>query len=219
MASVLGHELNQPLTACRNYLQGTLQILRSAQTPQQGVLSNAVAQAIAQLDRGREIIRRLRDFISKGEPTRSPEPVSELFDDAKALLGMKVEGLVISAQVEEGLPAVLADRIQIGQVLINLMRNAVQAMEHSSRRSIHLSAGKWAGGVLIGVSDTGHGIASDVSDKLFQPFRTTRTGGMGVGLSICQMLVNANGGRIWAESNPEGGATFYFTLPGSGPVP
>jgi C4-dicarboxylate-specific signal transduction histidine kinase len=215
MASILGHELNQPLTACRNYLQGTLQILRSAQTPQQGVLSNAVAQAVAQLDRGRQIIRRLRDFISKGEPTRSPEPVSQLFDDAMALLGMKVEGLVISAQVEEELPAVLADRIQIGQVLINLMRNAVQAMEHSGRRSIHLSARKWAGGVLIGVSDTGHGIAKDISDKLFQPFRTTRTGGMGVGLSICQMLVRANGGRIWAESNPEGGATFYFTLPGS----
>jgi two-component system sensor kinase FixL len=213
MTTMWGHELNQPLTACGNYLKGMLRIVRSEQTPKGVRLTNAVAQSLAQLDRAQAIIQRLKDLVRKGEPTASPELVSELFDEAAILLGMKSEGLTIKTQVEVGLPPVLVDKIQIEQVLINLMRNAVEAMQHSNDRSIILSAKRRSDMALISVCDSGPGIPKAVSDKLFQSFNTTKINGMGVGLSICRTLIIANGGQIWAESNPGGGATFCFTLP------
>jgi two-component system sensor kinase FixL len=213
MASMLAHELNQPLTASGNYLRAMLRVIQSGQPSKQGVLSNAATQSVAQLDRAREIIQRLRDFIKKGEPTKAPEAVGELFDEAIALLSMKSDGLTISTEVEGELPLVLVDKIQIEQVLINLMKNAIEAMEHSSHRSITLSAIKMDGVVTIAVSDTGPGIPKEVADKLFQPFRTTKGSGMGMGLSICQTLINANGGQIWAQASAEGGASLCFSLP------
>jgi two-component system, LuxR family, sensor kinase FixL len=212
-ASMLAHELNQPLTASGNYLRAMLRIIQSGQPTKQSLLSNAATQSVAQLDRAREIIQRLRDFIKKGEPTKAPEAVGELFDEAIALLSMKSDGLTISTNVDGELPLVLVDKIQIEQVLINLMKNAIEAMEHSSHRSITLSAIKMDGVVTISVSDTGPGIPKDVADKLFQPVRTTKGSGMGMGLSICQTLINANGGHIWAETNAEGGASLCFSLP------
>ena len=212
MTSMWGHELNQPLTACGNYLKGMLRIAQSEQA-KNGVLANAVAQSLAQLDRAQAIIQRLKDFIRTGEPTASPEMVSQLIDEAVILLGMRSEGLTISTQVEEELPQVLVDKIQIEQVLINLMRNAVEAMEGSNPRSLSVTAKRQGDAVLISVSDTGPGISKAVSDRLFQSFNTTKSNGMGVGLSICRTLIVANGGQIWAEANPEGGAKFCFALP------
>ena len=178
-----------------------------------GSLSNAATRSIVQLDRARKIIQRLRDFIKKGEPTRTPEEVSELFDEAIALFSMKSDGLTFSRQVEDELLPVLVDKIQIEQVLINLMKNAVEAMEHSSHRSIALAAERVAGMLIIRVTDSGPGIPNDVADKLFQPFHTTKRSGMGMGLSICQTLINANGGQIWAQTRAEGGANLCFSLP------
>jgi two-component system sensor kinase FixL len=165
------------------------------------------------LDRARKIIQRLRDFIKKGEPTRTPEEVGELFDEAIALLSMKSDGLTISTRIEDELPMVLVDKIQIEQVLINLMKNAVEAMEHSRQRSIILAAETSADVVIVRVIDSGPGIPKDLADKLFQSFYTTKRSGMGVGLSICQTLIVANSGLIWAEANPEGGASLCFSLP------
>jgi two-component system sensor kinase FixL len=213
MASMLAHELNQPLTASGNYLRAMLRIIQSGQPIKHGSLSNVATRSIAQLDRARKIIQRLRDFIKKGEPTRMPEEVSELFDEAISLLSMKSDGLTISTRIEDELPMVLVDKIQIEQVLINLMKNAVEAMEHSSQRSILLTADKATDVVTVRVTDSGPGIPKDVADKLFQSFYTTKRSGMGVGLSICQTLVTANGGQIWAEANPEGGASLCFSLP------
>jgi two-component system sensor kinase FixL len=142
-----------------------------------------------------------------------PEEVSELFDEAISLLSMKSDGLTISTRIEDELPMVLVDKIQIEQVLINLMKNSVEAMEHSSQRSILLTADKATDVVTVRVTDSGPGIPKDVADKLFQSFYTTKRSGMGVGLSICQTLVTANGGQIWAEANPEGGASLCFSLP------
>jgi len=213
MASMLAHELNQPLTASGNYLRAMLRIIQSGQPIKHGSLSHVATRSIAQLDRARKIIQRLRDFIKKGEPTRAPEAVGELLDEAIALLSMKSDGLTISTRIEDELPMVLVDKIQIEQVLINLMKNAVEAMEHSSQRSIILAAEKSADVVTVRVIDSGPGIPKDVADKLFLSFHTTKRSGMGVGLSICQTLITANGGQIWAEANPEGGASLCFSLP------
>jgi two-component system sensor kinase FixL len=213
MASMLAHELNQPLTASGNYLRAMLRMIQSGQPIKHGSLSNVATRSIAQLDRARKIIQRLRDFIKKGEPTRMPEEVSELFDEAISLLSMKSDGLTISTRIEDELPMVLVDKIQIEQVLINLMKNAVEAMEHSSHRSITLAAERASDVATIRVTDSGPGIPKDIADKLFQSFYTTKRSGMGVGLSICQTLITANGGQIWAEANPEGGASLCFSLP------
>lgn len=128
--------------------------------------------------------------------------ICELFEEATALLSMKNNGLTISTKVENELPLVLIDKIQIDQVLINFMKNAVEAMEHSSTRSITLAAEKTAGVVTIRVAGSGPGIPSDVAEKLFQSFYATQRSGMG--LSICRTLITANGGQIWAEANPAG---------------
>ena len=213
MASMLAHELNQPLTASGNYIRAMLRIIQSGQPMKPGSLSNAATRSIVQLDRAGKIIQRLRDFIKKGEPTRTPEEVSELFDEAIALFSMKSDSLTFSRQVEDELPPVLVDKIQIEQVLINLMKNAVEAMEYSSHRSIALAAERVAGMVIIRVTDSGPGIPNDVADKLFQPFHTTKRSGMGMGLSICQTLINANGGQIWAQTSADGGASLCFSLP------
>ena len=218
MASMLAHELGQPITASGNYLRAVLRIIQSGRPATEAGVSHATAQAVIQLDRARDIIQRLREFIKKGEPTKTPETVRELFGDATALLGMGNADLTISTQLEEGLPLVFADKIQIEQVLINLMRNAVEAMVHSRSRAITLSAQRAGDVVLIGVSDTGPGIPNEMSRKLFQSIHTRKSSGMGVGLAICQTLINANGGKIWAENNPEGGASFYFTLPVATPA-
>lgn len=195
-----------------------LRIIQSGQPIKHGSLSHVATRSIAQLDRARKIIQRLRDFIKKGEPTRAPEEVGELFDEAIALLSMKSDGLTISTRIEDELPMVLVDKIQIEQVLINLMKNAVEAMENSSHRSITLSADRVDDTVRIGVTDSGPGIPNDVADKLFQPFHTTKGSGMGMGLSICQTLINANGGQIWAQTRAEGGASLCFSLPVASPA-
>jgi two-component system sensor kinase FixL len=213
MASMLAHELGQPITASGTYLRAVLRIIQSGRPATEAGVSHAAAQAVIQLDRARDIIQRLRDFIKQGEPTKTPVAVRELFGDAIALLGMGNADVAISTQLEEGLPLIFADKIQIEQVLINLMRNAVEAMVHSRSRSITLSAKRAGDSVLIGVSDTGPGIPGEMSRKLFQSIHTRKSSGMGVGLAICQTLINANGGKIWAENNPEDGASFYFTLP------
>jgi C4-dicarboxylate-specific signal transduction histidine kinase len=212
-ASMLAHELNQPLTATGNYLRTMLRMANVAQPPLPGMMVEALTRSAAQIDRARDIVQRLRDFIAKGEPAKSVEQIGPIFDEAIALLGMRHDALTVSQAVDPGLPAVLVDKIQVEQVLINLMRNAVEAMENSDRRELALTAHSAGAMVRIAVTDTGPGIPKEVADRLFQPFVTTKSAGMGVGLSICHTIVLANGGRIWSGPNPEGGTVFSFTLP------
>jgi two-component system sensor kinase FixL len=140
------------------------------------------------------------------------EEMTKIFDESVMLLGIKSEGLQIISQVDLDLPRVIVDKIQIQQVLINLMRNAVEAMEASRQRLLELSAIA-DGMVRVSVKDIGPGLLKDVADRLFQPFISTKESGMGVGLSICRTIVDGNGGRIWAEPNPAGGTVFSFSLP------
>jgi two-component system, LuxR family, sensor kinase FixL len=216
MASALAHEINQPLTAISNYLEVARRTLARADLPGAariaGILDNASAQAV----RAAEIIRRLRDFVRKGESERRPIQVGKLVEEASALalIGTRDSKAKIDLRVAPELPEIAADRVQVEQVIVNLMRNAIEAMQGAARQELTVSATPAAGGgVEISIADTGPGIAAEVAERLFQPFVTTKSDGMGIGLSICRAIVEAHGGTLIAEPNPAGGAVFRFVLP------
>ncbi|WP_461658949.1 sensor histidine kinase [Methylorubrum aminovorans] len=216
MATTLAHELNQPLGAISNYTNGCRRLLAQPDPETiaraQEVLDKASQQAL----RARQIISRLREFVARGETEKRVEPVATLIEEAGALTlpGAGEQGITARVVLDPRVGSVLADRVQLQQVLVNLLRNAREAMQRSSRRELTVETRRvspeWA---EIAVSDTGTGIAEEVADRLFQPFVTTKAAGMGVGLSICRTIVEAHGGRLWAEGNAAGGATFRLTLP------
>ncbi|HEY2357909.1 MAG TPA: PAS domain S-box protein [Phenylobacterium sp.] len=216
MASALAHELNQPLSAIANFMRGSVRLLdadRLDRAKIKGALVNASEQAI----RAGQIIRRLRDFVSKGEADRRIETLSKLLEEAGALamIGAREKGVKLRYAIDRGNDTVLADKVQVQQVVLNLMRNGIDAMEGSPSRDLTvMTRAAPAGMVEIAVADTGPGIAPEVADQLFQPFVSTKAQGMGVGLSISRTIVEAHGGRIWAEPNPAGGTIFRFTLRG-----
>jgi two-component system sensor kinase FixL len=174
-------------------------------------------KAAEQALRAGQIIRRLRDFVARGESERRVESVKKLIEEASALalVGVKDQGIRTRFQFDPKVDLVLADKVQVQQVLLNLMRNAIEAMETSDRRELVVAASPGDDDLItIAVSDTGSGIAPDIMPQLFQPFITTKRHGMGVGLSISRTIVEAHGGQIWAENNPGGGTIFRFTLRG-----
>jgi two-component system, LuxR family, sensor kinase FixL len=216
MASALAHELNQPLSAIANYLKGCLRLLEGHPDDRSRMVSDALDKAADQAMRAGEIIRRLRDFVSRGETERRVESVAKLIEEASAiaLVGAKERGIRVRYQLDPAAELVLADRVQVQQVLINLMRNAIEAMDESERRELVISATRADDNMVdMSVSDTGAGFGADVRAQLFQPFFTTKRHGMGVGLSISRTIIEAHGGNIRAEPNPAGGAIFRFTLP------
>jgi two-component system sensor kinase FixL len=215
MASTLAHELNQPLAAITNYLNGSQRLLAGQEDQQAKTLREALGKAVNQAMRAGDIIRRLRDFVSRGETETTVESIIKLIEEASALalVGAKEQGLRVKFDLKADADRVLANRVQIQQVLLNLIRNAMDAMTDSVRREVIIASANVGGGfVRISVSDTGSGIAPELADKLFQPFITTKTHGMGVGLSISRTIIDAHGGQIWAEPNPGGGTIFSFTL-------
>ncbi|MFG1412521.1 PAS domain S-box protein [Xanthobacter sp. VTT E-85241] len=215
MASTLAHELNQPLSAIANYIKGCRRLLEqdeSRNAPQlQGALDKAAEQAL----RAGHIIRRLRDFVSRGESERRVESLSKLVEEASALalVGAKEYGIEVRFRFDPACDLVLADKVQVQQVLLNLIRNGMEAMMEAPRRFLVVQTSPEEDDmVAVSVSDTGHGISKEVADQLFMPFITTKQHGMGVGLSISRTIIESHGGRIWAEPNPEGGSIFRFTL-------
>jgi two-component system, LuxR family, sensor kinase FixL len=215
MASTLAHELNQPLSAIANYLKGLRRLLAGASDERSAMMSDAMDKAGEQALRAGQIIRRLRDFVSRGESERRIESLTKLVEEASALalVGIKDQGVRVKFQFDPAADLVLADKVQIQQVLLNLMRNAIEAMESSQHRELVVSTLRGQDDmVTINVADTGHGIAEEVRTQLFQPFFTTKREGMGVGLSISRTIVEAHGGQIWGEANPDGGTIFRFTL-------
>jgi len=215
MASTLAHELNQPLSAITNYLKGSRRILADYMDESLTLVKDAVDKSAEQALRAGQIIRRLRDFVARGESERRVESIAKIAEEASALalVGAKDQGIRTSFHFERGKDLVLADKVQIQQVLLNLIRNAIEAMHDAPTRDLMVSAMRdGAGMVTISVADTGAGIAPDIATQLFQPFVTSKREGMGVGLSICRTIVEAHGGRIWTEPNPAGGTVFNFTL-------
>jgi two-component system sensor kinase FixL len=215
MASALAHELNQPLSAIANYMKGSRRLLESRADEQSTLLRDAMDKAADQALRAGQVIRRLRDFVARGESERRVESVQKLIEEASALalVGAKDQGVRVRFQFDPAVDRVLADKVQIQQVLLNLVRNAIEAMEASARRELVISAIP-AGDrmVAISVADSGCGIAPEMRAQLFEPFITTKRHGLGVGLSISRTIVEAHGGSIGAETNPAGGTIFRFTL-------
>ena len=215
MASTLAHELNQPLSAIANYMKGSRRLLEGKDDERSAMMRDAVDKAADQALRAGQIIRRLRDFVARGESEHRVENVKKLVEEASALalVGVKDQGVRVRFRFDPGADLVLADKVQIQQVLLNLIRNSIEAMEASPKRELVVSTAVTGDDmVTLAVSDTGSGIPPEVAAHLFQPFITSKRQGMGVGLSISRTIVEAHGGQIWSDANPGGGTVFRFTL-------
>ncbi len=216
MASTLAHELNQPLSAIANLLTGSRRLIDRGREADQVKVRDAIDRAAAQALRAGDVIHRMRDFVRRGASQREPASLSKLVEEASALalIGEKERQVDVRLSLDPAIDQVFADRVQIQQVLLNLIRNGIDAMDGQPRRELVISSDMSEDGCpRINVADSGCGIAEDVLDKLFQPFMTTKPQGMGVGLSISRSIIEAHGGRIWADPNPRGGTIFRFTLP------
>jgi two-component system sensor kinase FixL len=215
MASALAHELNQPLSAIANYMKGSRRLLQDRTDEQSIMIREAMDKAAEQSLRAGDIIRRLRDFVARGETERRIESLKKLLEEASALalVGTRDRGVRVIYRFDPGLDLVLVDKVQIQQVILNLVRNAIESMEQSDRRELTIATERDADGMAaVKISDTGTGISPDVASQLFQPFITTKPHGLGVGLSISRTIVESHGGRITVGPNPQGGTIFRFTV-------
>ena len=215
MASALAHELNQPLTAIINYVQACRRLLDAADGIALEKLQETMDKAVSQASRAGQIIHRMRQFIQKGDTDRQIESINKLIEEASALalVGAKENGILVRLELSSDLPPVLVDRIQIQQVVLNLIRNSVEALAGSERRELTIRTSGSDGAVEVAVIDTGPGLAEAVAKQLFQPFVTTKPKGMGLGLSISRSIIDAHGGRLRASAAAGGGVSFQFTLP------
>lgn len=215
LATAIAHELNQPLTAIANYVETASELLAEPSPERVAVIREALDECATEAVRAGQIVRRLRDFIARGESERQVVPLGRLVNEASALAFMSVGSRALEFDVRIGADElVLVDRVQIQQVFLNLIRNAVEAMEESAFKRLEISSRKAGGGMIeVIVADSGPGLAAEALANLFQPFRTTKAAGMGVGLSISQTIIEAHEGRLWAEPSPHGGAAFHLTLP------
>jgi two-component system sensor kinase FixL len=218
MASTLAHELNQPLAAIANYTQGCVRSLSDLDDAAVARIRDALEETAKQSLRAGGIIRHLREFVTRGETEMKLETMRKLIEEAGALalVGSREQGVRSVFEFAPQGAEVLVDRVQIQQVLINLMRNAMEAMRESERRELVVRTAIEGGNVVVEVADTGPGVSSEVAERLFQPFVTSKASGMGIGLSISKRIIEAHGGEISASRNENGGATFRFSLPLAG---
>lgn len=214
MASALAHELNQPLSAIANYLQGSRRLLQNSPDERATLIMDAMDKAAAQAIRAGQVIQRLRDFVTRGETERRIESIRRLVEEASALalVAGKQRSIRVTFQFDPTIDLVLVDKVQIQQVLLNLMRNALEAMDASDRRELLIRVEPAADMVVIKVVDTGPGVSPTIASRLFQPFVSTKQNGMGIGLSISRAIIESHGGQIRVEPNPDGGTIFSFTL-------
>lgn len=215
MASTLAHELNQPLTAVASYLNGARRLIDGGKPADLPMARGAIESAAEQALRAGQIIRRLREFVTRGESDRQVEDIRALVEEASALalVGAREAAVQFTLHAADDVPPVLADKVQVQQVVLNLMRNAIEAMLESAMRELTVTIHSVAGDMVqVDVSDTGSGIAPDILPDLFQPFVTSKPHGMGVGLSISRTIMEAHGGQLWAEGRPGGGTIFHMTL-------
>jgi len=217
MAAGIAHEINQPLSAIVSFAGACLRILRSGQA-EPAVLERALEQIVAQGERAGGIIRRMRDFVRKRPTERVPVDVNATVREVLALLEHLVRRhrIRIRLELDERLPEVTGDPVQIEQVTLNLVRNAIEAMAEADSGGGELAIRTSADGrdvIEVIVADTGRGVDPEHEERLFEPFFSTKPSGMGIGLALTRSIVEAHGGRLGARRNPEGGMTFQFSLP------
>lgn len=215
MASTLAHELNQPITAVTNYVEAVRDMLEVPDPDEFPMMREALDDTAKEALRAGHIVRRLRDFVARGEVEKTVEKLPPLINEAAVLglMGAREKGIEPVFDLDPYASPVLVDKVQIQQVLINLIRNAIEAMSDSDERRLTVSSRlDKPGFVKIIVADTGPGIAPTVTEQLFTAFVSTKTDGMGLGLSICRTIIEAHGGRIWTEPAPGGGTEFHFTV-------
>lgn len=219
MASSLAHELNQPLTAVANYVEAARDLLDVPTAENVAIVRDALGDAAIQAVRAGQIVRRLRDFIARGDTDKCVENLRGLINGANALalIGVAELGIDIRLDIDKRIEGVLVDKVQIQQVLVNLIRNAVEALTDAPVRRLTISAILTADRMVqVSVVDTGPGLDPEVESDLFRPFVSTKDDGMGLGLSICQTIIEAHDGKIWLDKPSEGGTAFRFTLAAAG---
>lgn len=217
MASGLAHEINQPLAAILLRAEVSGRKLRQAPPDNPQELLQALDFIGNEAHRAGLIIRRMKDFVRRTDPPRSPLNLAATLNEIMPLVDndLRSAGVAVRLDAEPGLPEIVGDKIQIQQVLLNLVRNALEALEATppGRRSLCIALRRAENQVEAALSDSGCGISPEFLSKLFLPFHTTKPDGMGMGLALCRTIIDAHGGRIWAEANPSGGTTFFLRLP------
>jgi two-component system sensor kinase FixL len=213
IASALAHELGQPLSAIASFMKGSIHLLDGPK-PNLGRVRSALDQAADQALRAGAIIRRLREFVKKGEAEARSENLQQLIEEAVALAMVETQTAVrLRLDLAPDARFVMVDKVQIQQVVLNLARNSIEAMAGLEPRNLAISASRKSGNMIeIAVTDTGAGIDPNMAAQLFEPFVTTKPEGLGVGLAICRTIVEAHGGHIWVDEGSEQGADFRFTL-------
>jgi two-component system, LuxR family, sensor kinase FixL len=220
MASTLAHELNQPIAAVANYVEASRDMLNGPVAPEMvEILREALHDAAGEAFRAGNIVRRLRSFVARGEVEKSVEPLAGLVDEAAilGLAGAAEAGVASTMMIDDDAGPILVDRVQIQQVLVNLMRNAIEALSSHGGGMLTVAAWRGNGMAHFLVADDGPGLSEAVRDHLFEAFASTKRDGMGLGLSICRTIVEAHGGRIWATARQGGGTEFHFTVPRANP--
>jgi two-component system sensor kinase FixL len=207
----IAHELNQPLAAMLNYSATARRLIERNNVE---AAASAISRAGDQAARAGAIIRRMRDFVEKRDTSRAPDDINAIVQEAAelGLIGAKADGIAVQFDLEPGLPPAAVDRVQIEQVLVNLMHNAMDAMTGSPERRLTLTTNRRGGAIEVSVSDTGCGIPQDMAEKMFEPFVTTKPNGMGIGLAISRTIIEAHRGDI-SVSSKDGLTVFRFTVP------
>jgi two-component system sensor kinase FixL len=219
LSSALAHELNQPLSATMNYVNAAKRRLAKVSSAEAEKVLELLEKAASETERAGQIIHRLRSFLEKRESRHALEDLNQIVTEAIALGqgGAADDNVRLHIELSPDLPPILADRVQIQQVIINLLRNAVEAMQASATRDITITTRRTEPKTVeAAVADTGPGLPQEVAARLFEPFVSTKEKGMGVGLSICRTIIEAHGGQLWMTPNPGGGTIFRFQLPAAG---
>jgi C4-dicarboxylate-specific signal transduction histidine kinase len=218
LAATITHEVNQPITAAVTYALAARRFL-SAEPPNFHEVDDALSLIVKEGNRAGEVVERIRALIRKVPPRKDAVAIDDAMLEVIAVTGTEAANNSVSVrtQLAVGLPRVQGDRVQLQQVMLNLIVNAIQAMSGIGERprelQISIDAVPSEGGVRVGVRDTGHGLRPESLPRLFEPFYTTKPEGMGMGLSICRSIIEAHGGRLWAIPCEPQGALFQFTIP------
>ncbi|HUU95554.1 MAG TPA: ATP-binding protein, partial [Phycisphaerae bacterium] len=217
MASSLSHDISQPLCTILFYARGCVRRIRSG-TADPTALLDVMEKVAAQAEAAGRIVRRLREFVSKRAPHLSTVDINELIRQSLSLVQSEISegGITLRLRAAEPLPPVRADRVQIEQVILNLVRNGIEALQavEAGQRELTIATSSSAGGTItVAVHDTGAGLSAEVAERVFDSFFSTKPDGMGMGLSISRSIIEAHGGRLWVVPNAERGATFQFRLP------